>query len=190
MLTTEEIKKLKNRRFTLRDKIKAMLNQNQNATELVKQYINLCETMKSNGIYVKTNSEYLTLQYWENWSIKNKTSNIEEKSNTYNIPNNEPKKIENKNYYIINIAWQECPCEQYFVDSILLRFKQLLANLNIREIEHEQYDYNQNKEHILKFEAYCEENAYKMLIMTLQSILDVFVPKIENINIGIYGKLK
>lgn len=181
------VKKLRSRRFYLRDKIRSLKNKNQNARDYVVEYLDILEQLKSFGIKAENHTDYLQLEYWDKQQVPNSQPPVqkvikEQPSNQKLIKNSPEEK------YTLCLAWTEASgaelpvqisyVKEYFDDLCLKCISD-----DINEIRKGYVD------HILKYEYKGTEDAFRMLKLCVQFVLDTFAKSdFDKFNIAIYGR--
>lgn len=191
----EEIAKIKKRRDSLKIKIREKMNRKKPAYDLVKEFTDLTNILISQGHKLSINAECLKLENWtesgyKDWSEKDMIPVAVDKA----YPNKLPIKIKQKTKpvedYSICLAWTEKSGSDKPVQ--VKKVEEFFEELCLKKL-----DYQVNKidttrsEYILKYEYPGTEDAFRLLKMCTQFVLDSFaVSDYDRFNIAIYGKKK
>lgn len=180
------VKKLRSRRFYLRDKIRSLKNKNQNARDYVIEYLDILEQLKSFGIKAENHTDYLQLEYWDKQPTSNK--HAIQKTPKEQTTNQKPIKNTSEEKYTLCLAWTEVSGAELPVQ--IAYVKEYFNDLCLKCISD---DVNEIKkgyaEHILKYEYKGTEDAFRMLKLCVQFVLDTFAKSdFDKFNIAIYGR--
>lgn len=172
----ESIKKLQDKRFYLRDKIRSYVKDQKNAYEIVLEYHNILSQLRDHGVHVENRADYLQLEYW----VKSVTN--EERVNIQNDSKN--------NYFSLCLAWTsingcQVPTQVKIVKEY---FDELGLKLDDEDIRQTNAGYS---EYVLKYEFEGPEESFRLLKICTQFILDTFAETdFDKFNIAVYGKRK
>lgn len=180
-----EIIKLQNRRFNLREKIRSYYEKNKNAYDLVVEFHDVINKLKSLGYQADVRKEYLQLEYWENFQKNQKPTTIiqdkpEEKQN-------DPKQ---KDSYFLYLAWTELyksktPIQIQKVKDYFNELGMSVEDESVKNID------DNHKEYILRYNFEGSEDSFRMLKLCTQFVLDTFAESdFDKFNIAVYGKKK
>jgi hypothetical protein len=159
------------------------VDKGKDASELVNKLHDIIDELKELGFVAQIKADYLTKEYWS----KKEQSKLENQEPPYT---KEPqKKIKpNQDSFILCLAWssdnnetpeQVSKVEKYFEE---LALPVLDEDINI---------IGNRTEHVLRYEFKGSEDAFRLLKICTQFVLDAFAKSdFEKFNIAIYGKKK
>lgn len=179
-----EIKKLKTKRFNLREKIRTYVKQDKNAYELVVEFHHIVDQLKKLGVKASIEKDYLQLEYWDKPKIKIPTEVTEIKQSTQTTPKKQP-----KNSYILCLAWVEqtnnTPIQVQKVKDYFNEICLECIGTDTRKVD------NEKTEYILKYEFEGSDESFRLLKTCTQFVLDTFAQSdFDRFNIAVYGKKK
>lgn len=178
-----DINELKRKLSNLKTQIKDWVDKGKDASELVNKLHDIIDELKELGFVAQIKADYLTKEYWS----KKEQSKFE---NQEPPCTKEPqKKIKpNQDSFILCLAWssdnnetpeQVSKVEKYFEE---LALPVLDEDINI---------IGNRTEHVLRYEFKGSEDAFRLLKICTQFVLDAFAKSdFEKFNIAIYGKKK
>lgn len=183
----EDIRKLKTRRFNLREKIRKYVKEGKNAKHLVIEYQELIKKLNELGIRAESGKDYLQLDYWEDYPDPSTTK--KEKQDTQTILKNNPEKsnLSAKNSYVLCLAWPQIGSS---IPSQVKKVKDYFEELCLKVVgEDKRYVNESTTEYILKYGFEGTEDAFRMLKLCTQFVLDSFAESdFDKFNIAVYGK--
>lgn len=181
-MENQDITALKRKRESLKMRIKYYMKKNQNPRELVVEYQQVISDLRKRGLNVENRVDYLEVEYW-NKPKSERSSNIG--LTTEKIDNIKPL----QDSFILCLAWtasmqNEIP-EQ--VKKVMDYFKELELPL----IDEEVGEINQRMEHVMRYEFKGTDDAFRLLKICVQFVLDSFAQTdFDKFNIAVYGKKK
>lgn len=181
-MENQDITVLKRKRESLKMRIRCCMRKNQNPYELVVEYQQVISDLRKLGLNVETHVDYLKVEYWD--KLKNERSNNISLT-TETIDNIKPL----QDSFILCLAWtasmqNEIP-EQ--VKKVIDYFKELELPL----IDEEVGEINQRMEHVMRYEFKGTDDAFRLLKICVQFVLDSFAQTdFDKFNIAVYGKKK
>lgn len=181
----EDIVTLKRKRANLHLRIKKWANKGKNAKELVIEYHQILNQLKELGVKVENRTNYLQLEYWDNFTSGHKT----EKKRTSITPRSKEDPVSSKHSYTLCLAWVEQSDETPIqVQKVKDYFEELcLKNIgaDTRKVD------NSKTEYVLKYEFEGSDESFRMLKICTQFVLDTFAQSdFDRFNIAVYGKKK
>lgn len=181
---TQEIKKLKTKRFNLREKIRTYVKNGKNAKELVIEFHQVIQRLRELGFNASIEKDYLQLEYWDE-SKKTSIKKIDKKPTP--IKTKDPLPI--KNSYILCLAWVEqtnnTPIQVQKVKDYFSELCLECIGTDTRKVD------NEKTEYILKYEFEGSDESFRMLKICTQFVLDTFAQSdFDRFNIAVYGKKK
>jgi hypothetical protein len=190
----QEIKKLKTRRFNLREKIRACVKKGKNAYDYVIELHEVLAKLRGFGINVSVEKDYLQIEYWNNFeNSSQKPIQKPKHSKPIKSQNNENKIKENKrnqDSFSLCLAWTSidgCPTPIQ-VQKVKEYFEELCMEL---EDESSKVCGPGCTEHILKYKFEGSEESFRLLKICTQFVLDTFAESdFDKFNIAVYGKRK
>lgn len=181
-MENQDITVLKRKRESLKMRIKYYMKKKQNPRELVVEYQQVISNLRKLGLNVENRVDYLEIEYWDKpKSVR--SSNIGLTTET--IDNIKPL----QDSFILCLAWSasmqnETP-EQ--VKKVIDYFKEL----NLPLIDEEVGKINQRMEHVMRYEFKGTDDAFRLLKICVQFVLDSFAQTdFDKFNIAVYGKKK
>lgn len=188
------LKKLKNRRFNLREKIRSYVKNGTNARHLVIEFHEVIRQLNEAGFNAYIEKDYLQLEYWDDFDksvpvpkIDKKIKPTTKESGSSPLVNTQVPPTDSKHSYILCLAWtinkgNEIPIQ---VKKVLDYFNELcleFVNEDTREI-------NNYIEHEIKYKFEGTEDAFRLLKICVQFVLDTFAKTdFDKFNIAVYGK--
>lgn len=181
-MKNQDITVLKRKRESLKMRIKYYMKKNQSPRELVVEYQQVISDLRKHGLNVENRVDYLEVEYWDK-PKSTRPSNIGLTTET--IDNIKPL----QDSFILCLAWtasmqNETP-EQ--VKKVMDYFKELELPL----IDEEVGEINQRMEHVMRYEFKGTDDAFRLLKICVQFVLDSFAQTdFDKFNIAVYGKKK
>lgn len=181
-MENQDITVLKRKRESLKMRIKYYMKKNRNPYELVVEYQQVISDLRKHGLNVENRVDYLEVEYWDKPKSE-RLSNI--CLTTEKIDNVKPL----QDSFILCLAWtasiqNEIP-EQ--VKKVMDYFKELELPL----IDEEFGEINQRMEHVMRYEFKGTDDAFRLLKICVQFVLDSFAQTdFDKFNIAVYGKKK
>ena len=182
----QEIKKLKTKRFNLREKIRTYVKQDKNAYDLVVEFHNIVDQLKKLGVRASIEKDYLQLEYWNKDKPKQTSP---QKTNKSKHTDTETTNTPNKNSYILCLAWIE---QANKTPIQVQKVKDYFEELGLECIGSDDRKVDENRdEYLLKYEFEGTEESFRMLKTCTQFVLDTFAQSdFDRFNIAVYGKKK
>ena len=179
----QEIKKLKNKRFNLREKIRTYVKKDKDAYELVVEFHNIINQLRDLGVKANIEKDYLQLEYWD----KSKTSKSQKPKK--NTPITEQVISIDKNSYVLCLAWIE---QSNKTPIQVQKVKDYFEELGLECIGSDDRKVDENRdEYLLKYEFEGSDESFRMLKTCTQFVLDTFAQSdFDRFNIAVYGKKK
>ena len=190
----QEIKKLKTRRFNLREKIRTCVKEGKNAYDYVIELHEVLAKLRGFGINVSVEKDYLQIEYWNNFESSSQKSTqkihhtkpIENQSKENKIKENKQK----QDSFSLCLAWTSidgspAPIQ---VQKVKEYFEELCMEL---EDESSKIHDPGCTEHILRYKFEGSEESFRLLKICTQFVLDTFAESdFDKFNIAVYGKRK
>lgn len=192
-----EIDILKRKRRSLSLKIKDYVLKNKNAYDLVVKYNEMTNELINFGRKVTIQKDYLKL---ENWTPDGYRLTIQPRSKSskpaikkgMESKNNRKKPINvnpGQNSFILYLAWTEMGGSSEPIQ--LQKVRDYFEEICLPMISTETHEINNTIEHILKYEFNGTEDAFRLLKLCTQFVLDAFAQTdFDRFNIAIFGKKK
>lgn len=190
----QEIKKLKTRRFNLREKIRTCVKKGKNAYDYVIELHEVLAKLRGFGINVSVEKDYLQIDYWDNFESSSQKSTqkihhtkpIKNQSKENKIKENKQK----QDSFSLCLAWTSidgCPTPVQ-VQKVKEYFEELCMEL---EDESSKIHDPGCIEHILRYKFEGSEESFRLLKICTQFVLDTFAESdFDKFNIAVYGKRK
>ena len=192
---SNEITDLKKYRSSLSLRIRKRVVQNKNAYDLVVEYTNVTNRLRELGCKVSVETEHLKIENWTKNGYKNTQPQTPVKNATKKAtPKHEHKTAENitpkQDSFILCLAWTEVNGSPEPVQ--LQKVKDYFYELCLPILDTETRKVNDTlTEHILKYEFNGTEDAFRLLKICTQFVLDAFAQTdFDKFNIAIFGKKK
>jgi len=179
-----EIKKLKTKRFNLREKIRTYVKKDKDAYELVVEFHNIINQLRDLGVKASIEKDYLQLEYWD----KSKTLKSQKPKKDEQVTEQQTTQV-NKNSYILCLAWIE---QSNKTPIQVQKVKDYFKELGLECIGSDERKVDENRdEYLLKYEFEGSDESFRMLKTCTQFVLDTFAQSdFDRFNIAVYGKKK
>lgn len=189
---SDEIKTLKRKRDSLSIRIRECVNKNRNAYKYVVEHNRLTNLLKEMGCNVSIQTEHLKIENWTPDGYKygiTKPSKAKSKKDEQPIKETPKPKIK-QDSFILCLAWTEVTGSPEPIQ--LKKVKDYFEELCLPVLDNETRKINETyTEHILKYEFKGSEEAFRLLKICTQFVLDSFAETdFDKFNIAIYGKKK
>lgn len=194
----KEIDDLKKLRSSLSLRIRKRVNQNKNAYDLVEEYTKITNELLSRGCKVSVETEHLKIENWTKDGYKFASQPLNKPSKPATKKEAKPKKPTNKtekispkqNSFILCLAWTEMDGAPEPIQ--LQKVKDYFFELCLPILDTETRKVNDTlTEHVLKYEFNGTEDAFRLLKLCTQFVLDAFAQTdFDRFNIAIFGKKK
>ena len=151
MNNQEEIKKLKRKRDSLRTKIGEWRDRGKNAYDFSVEYQKLTECLRKLGCKVEARAEWLQPEFWDKNHNKPKKK-IQKKSQSQPKPT-KTEQTQEKNIYILSLAWIEGPNINNDNDFTytLEKVSKYLQTLGLKKVEEDFNEISDKIERIIKY---------------------------------------
>lgn len=187
----QEIKKLKTKRFNLREKIRKYVKEGKNAYEFVIEFHEVIRKLQELGFNASIEKDYLHLEYWDKFSQKSNQIKNESKHQSIPLKSVKQEKINKKSdSFAICLAWTSI--EGFVVPIQVQKVKEYFNELGLElESDNSKSCGPQCTEHILKYVFEGPEDSFRLLKTCTQFVLDSFAESdFDRFNIAVYGKRK
>lgn len=193
----KEIDALKRKRESLSLKIREYVLKNKNAYEFVVEYNEMTDKLAKMGRKVTIQADHLKLENWTPDGYKLATEPMKPASTSKKTPElvklPEPKKLETKpkqDSYLLCLAWTSVDGEPEPVQ--LQKVRDYFNELCLPILDSETRKVTDTlTEHVLKYEFKGSEDAFRLLKICTQFVLDTFAQTdFDKFNIAIFGKKK
>lgn len=184
----QEIKKLKTKRFNLREKIRTYVKAGKNAKELVIEFHEVVHQLRNLGFNASIEKDYLQLEYWDNFVPEPKTEKKPAPITTSPIIQKETP-TSSKHSYTLCLAWVEQSNETPIQ---VQKVKDYFEELCLKSMGTDTRKVDDSKtEYVLKYEFEGSDESFRMLKICTQFVLDTFAQSdFDRFNIAVYGKKK
>jgi flagellar hook-associated protein FlgK len=172
-----DINELKKKRERIKFKIMRWKKSGKNAKKLVDEYHDILSELNKLGVKAEIRTDYLTKEYWENWSnIPSKNCSTQ----TYDTPTHDS--------FVLCLAWVD---DSSNIPEQVIKVKKYFEELSLPILNEENNNINNRIEHILKYKFTGSEESFRLLKTCAQFVLDSFAKTdFERFNIAIYGNRK
>lgn len=194
----DKIQDLKRKHFRIKENIKNHIRRKTDYSELLKQYIEICDQLKKEGVEVNDTSSYIK-QALQSYTLDKKENSQKNSNNNFDInqkslfqitlppPPEQPQTIES--LYKITVAWTERPGHE--PDTTLKIIDDYLKENGATVFDNTEADFDGYKEIMRSYEWTGGEREFKILRRSANYILDVFAAsQYEKFNISIFGSKK
>lgn len=188
-----EIKKLKTKRFNLREKIRKYMKNGKNAKHLVIEFHEVIEKLREYGFNATIEKDYLQTEYWDNFALEKP---IKSQKDNKIKPTPVPKPIQNTDIKIDNKSFSLClawtSLDNFPTPIQINKVKGYFDELCLKvEDESSKIVSPGCTEHILRYEFEGSEESFRLLKICTQFVLDSFAESdFDKFNIAVYGKRK
>lgn len=184
----QEIKKLKTKRFNLRERIRTYVKAGKNAKELVIEFHEVVRQLRELGFNASIEKDYLQLEYWDNFIPEPKTEKKPASITPSPIIRKE-NSVSFKHSYTLCLAWVEQSNETPIQ---VQKVKDYFAELCLKSMGTDTRKVDDSKtEYVLKYEFEGSDESFRMLKICTQFVLDTFAQSdFDRFNIAVYGKKK
>lgn len=181
----DKIQDLKKKHFRIKENIKNHIRRKTDYSELLKQYIEICNQLKKEGVEINDTSSYIKQAIEENNHDLPRKSTFQ-----LTLPPPVPDQPQtNESLYKITVAWTERPGHE--PDTTLKIIDDYLKENGAKVFDNTEADFDGYKEIMRSYEWMGGEGEFKILRRSANYILDVFATnQYEKFNISIFGSKK